>query len=85
MFFGSINANNVFFIFGCWLMPENLAFTRKIMALSDMGAAALPAPMVRTSVKLQSRPSAVNETPSQIRDVTCHIWNHTVLAATRHK
>ena len=66
-------------------MPENLAFTRKIMALPDTRAAALPAPVVRTSMKLQSRPIAVNETPSQIWDVTCHIWNHTVLAATRHK
>ena len=73
-FFGSINANNVFVIFGCWLMPENLAFTRKIMALPYTGAEVT-----------KSRPSAVNETPSQIRGVTCHIWNYIVFAATRHK
>ena len=55
-------------------MPENLAFTRKIMVLPDTGAEVT-----------KSRPNAINETPSQIRDVTCHTWNYTVLAATRHK
>jgi len=28
---------NIFFIFGCWLQPKNLAFAQKIMGLPDSG------------------------------------------------
>jgi len=37
-----INTKNVyiFFIFGCWLLPEKIAFARKMMALPESGAAA---------------------------------------------
>jgi len=31
---------NLFFIFGCWLLPENLTFALKITVLPDSGAAA---------------------------------------------
>jgi len=34
--------STIFFIFGCWLLPENLAFAGKIMALPDWGGMQSP-------------------------------------------
>ena len=45
--FCSINANKNSFL-AAGFCPKNLAFARKIMALLDSGAAALPSPLTRT-------------------------------------
>jgi len=63
------------------IYPKNNGFARR-------GSCSPPSPRgsyVYEVTNTKSRPSAVNETPPQIRDVTCHTWNYIVLAATRHK
>jgi len=50
VFFRLITTKKHLFIFGCWLLSENLAFARKIMVLPESGSCSPPpfSPLART-------------------------------------
>jgi len=43
---------NFFVIFGCWLLPENLAFAQKMMVLPESGGCSPPSPLARTPMDM---------------------------------
>ena len=86
-FFRLINTKNVFSsssFFGCWFLPENLAFARKIMVLPESGGCSPPAPLARTPMRYTPRtPQHVHSSsPSLLRYLDLFSPFYLSLAAT---